>query len=62
MKTIMTFVLAIAATSVFGAETIKLSPPDKDSGVTVTQALKARHSGRTFSDKEIPLETLSGVL
>lgn len=56
------FTLAIVAASVIGAETIKLPPPDKDSGVTVTQALKARHSERTFSDREIPLETLSGVL
>ena len=62
MKTIMIFAFAAAAAGVLGAETIKLPPPYKDSGVTVTQALKARHSERTFSDKEIPRETLSGVL
>ncbi len=50
MKTIMIFALAAAAAGVLGAETIKLPPPYKDSGVTVTQALKARHSERTFSD------------
>ena len=51
---------AIAATST--TETIKLPSPDKDSGVTVMQALKARHSERVFSEKDIPLDTLSGVL
>ena len=43
-------------------EVIKLPPPDKDSGVTVMQALKVRHSDRAFSEKEIPMEMLSGVL
>lgn len=62
MKSMMAIVLGLAATGVFGAETIKLPAPDNDSGVTVVQALKARHSERTFSDRDIPLETLSGVL
>lgn len=62
MKSMMAIVLGLAATAVFGAETIKLPAPDNDSGVTVVQALKARHSERTFSDRDIPLETLSGVL
>ena len=53
---------ALAAISVGRAETIKLPPPDKDSGVSVVQALKARHSERAFSEKEIPAETLSGLL
>ena len=44
------------------AETIQLPKPDTDSGVTVTQALKARRSTRAFSDQELSLETLSGVL
>ncbi len=43
-------------------EDIKLPSPEKDSGVTVTQALKARHSERAFSESEIPMETLSGLL
>ena len=47
--------------SAFG-ENVKLPPPDGDSGVTVVQALKARHSERAFSEKEISLELLSGVL
>ena len=44
------------------AETIQLPKPDADSGVTVTQALKARRSIRAFSEQELSLETLSGVL
>ena len=53
---------AILATGFCSAETIALPPPNRDSGVTVTQALKARHSTRAFSDKEIPPELLSGIL
>jgi nitroreductase len=55
-------VVVLVATSVIGAETIKLPAPETDSGVTVVQALKARHSERAFSDKEVPLDVLSGVL
>ena len=51
---------AFAATGM--AETIKLPPPDRDSGVTVMQALKARHSERMFSEKELPLDVISGAL
>ena len=50
--------MCLAAT----AETIQLPKPDIDSGATVMQALKARHSTRGFSDKEISLEALSGLL
>ncbi len=62
MKSMMAIVLGLAATGVLGAETIKLPAPGNDSGVTVMQALKARHSERAFSERDIPLETLSGVL
>ena len=61
MKNII-LVAALAAASLGMAETIKLPPPDKDSGVSVVQALKARHSERAFSEKDIPAETLSGLL
>ena len=61
MKKII-LVAALAAASMGVAETIKLPPPDKDSGVSVVQALKARHSERAFSAKEIPTEMLSGLL
>ena len=56
--------VALAAGVCLGAiaETIQLPKPDADSGATVMQALKARHSTRAFSEQEIPLETLSGVL
>jgi hypothetical protein len=54
------FAAAVAATC--AADTIKLPPPDRDSGVTVMQALKARHSERAFSDKDVPMDVLSGVL
>ena len=63
MKTVvLSTVAALAALSSVGSETIKLPAPDGDSGVTVTQALKARHSERAFSDKDVPMDVLSGVL
>ena len=62
MKSILTIVLGLAVTGVMGAETIQLPAPNNDSGVTVVQALKARHSERAFSNRDISLETLSGVL
>ena len=55
-------IAAFAATCMGMAETIKLPPPDKDSGVSVVKALQARHSERAFSEKDIPAEMLSGVL
>ena len=62
MKSMLSVVLGLAVTCVLGAETIKLPAPDADSGVTVMQALKARHSERAFSDKDVPMDVLSGVL
>ena len=62
MKSMLSIVIGLAATGVIGAETIKLPAPNNDSGVTVMQALKARRSERAFSDKELSLELLSGVL
>ena len=58
----MNIVVAVALAAAGAVETIKLPPPEKDSGATVLQALKARHSERAYSEKEIPMETLSGVL
>ena len=54
--------LAVGTCLCAAAETIQLPKPDADSGVTVTQALKARRSTRAFSEREIPLETLAGLL
>ena len=62
MKSMLSVVLGLVVTGVLGAETIKLPAPDADSGVTVMQALKARHSERAFSDKDVPMDVLSGVL
>ncbi len=62
MKWSLVLSAAILATGFCSAETIALPPPNRDPGVTVTQALKARHSTRAFSDKEIPPELLSGIL
>lgn len=62
MKLRMSLVVAVAAAGLCHAETIKLPSPDKDSGVTVTQALKSRRSERMFADKELSPELLSGVL
>ena len=53
MEARMVFFAAVAATAFCGAETMKLPPPDMDSGVTVMQALKVRRSERTFADKEL---------
>ena len=62
MKWSLVLSAVILATGFCSAETIALPPPNRDSGVTVTQALKARHSTRAFSDKEISPELLSGIL
>lgn len=59
-KIILVATLAVASMGM--AETVKLPPPDTDSGMSVVQALKARHSERAFSGKDIPAETLSGLL
>ena len=61
MKNVM---LALAAGMCLAgtAETIALPKPTADSGVTVLQALKDRHSCRYFAEQEIPLEAISGVL
>lgn len=58
----MKMLIAAAFAATAAAETIKLPPCEKDSGVTVVQALRARHSEREFSEREIPMETLSGLL
>lgn len=41
--------LAVGTCLCAAAETIQLPKPDADSGVTVTQALKARRSTRALS-------------
>ena len=57
---IVALVAAIAQPAL--ADTIKLPPPDLDSGMSVTTALKARHSERDFGESDLSLRELSGVL
>ena len=61
----MTFHIAILAAAMCAAaaeDVIKLPAPDADSGVTVTQALKARRSQRAFAEAELSQAELSGLL
>lgn len=61
----MTFHIAIFAAAMCAAaaeEVIRLPAPDADSGVTVTQALKARRSQRAFAEAELSQAELSGLL
>ena len=44
------------------AESIKLPVPDMNGGLTVMQALKARHSERAFAKSELSGQELSGLL
>ena len=48
--------------SVATAETINLPTPDVDNGVTLYQALKDRHSVRSYSTKPIDQQMLSNIL
>ncbi|MBP5227893.1 MAG: SagB/ThcOx family dehydrogenase [Kiritimatiellae bacterium] len=65
MKTIMLMgavAAVVFAGGVASAETLPLPKPIADSGVSVMEALKNRHSTRDFQEKEISDELLSGVL
>ncbi len=44
------------------ADSIKLPSPRTDGGKPLMQALKERMSNRTFSDRKIPMQTLSDLL
>ena len=44
------------------AEYIKLPAPDMAGGLSIMQALKARHSERAFADAELSANELSGLL
>lgn len=48
--------------SVAAAETINLPEPKVDNGATLYQALKDRHSVRSYSAKPIDQQTLSNIL
>jgi SagB-type dehydrogenase family enzyme len=53
--------LSVPATAAEGA-VIKLPTPEKTGGKPLMEALAARQSDREFSDREIPLQTLSNLL
>ena len=42
--------------------TLRLPPPAQQGGMPLFEALKARHSSREFSAKELPLQLLSDLL
>ena len=48
--------------SVYAQETIQLPSPTTEGGMPLMQALKERKSGREFSSKKLPTETLSNLL
>ena len=56
----MLFVAGFAMSGL--AESIKLTAPEMDGGLTVMQALKARHSERKFAETELSLKELSELL
>ncbi len=61
----LTFGLVSAAVCAYGAEPVKtvvLPAPRTSGGMPIMQALKERKSGRAYSSKEIPLQTLSDML
>ncbi|MFA5779744.1 MAG: SagB/ThcOx family dehydrogenase [Elusimicrobiota bacterium] len=57
-------VAVISGSAVFGQElkTIKLPAPQMNGGKPLMQALKERKTGREFSNKKIPVQTLSNLL
>ena len=62
MKNYITL-LFVAGLAMSGlAESIKLQAPEMGGGLTVMQALQARHSERTFAETELSANELSGLL
>ena len=62
MKNYITALFAAGLAMSGLAESIKLPAPDMDGGLTVMQALKARHSERAFAETELSDKELSGLL
>lgn len=52
----------VCCTTGFAAEPITLPAPNISGGKPLMQALSQRRSSRAFSDRELPLETLSNLL
>lgn len=63
-KTMISLALAgaVTMTTALGDELVKLPDPDRTGGKPLMQALSLRRSARDFSDKAIPLGTLSNLL
>lgn len=61
-NTLVSVVSAVGCGMCALAQDIELPAPDKTGGKPLMQALAARKSSRTFSDKELPLQTLSSLL
>ena len=62
MKHYIAILFAVGLAVSGHAESLKLPVPDMDSGLTVMQALKVRHSERTFAESELSKSELSGLL
>lgn len=62
MKKILVALAALAMTGSLQAQTLPLPAPQSTTSMTLMEALAARHSGRSFSDKAIPDQVLSQVL
>ena len=62
MKNHITVLLAAGLAISSLADSMKLPAPEMDGGLTVMQALKARHSERTFAESELSAKELSGLL
>ena len=62
MKNHITVLLAAGLAISSLADSMKLPSPEMDGGLTVMQALKARHSERTFAESELSTKEPSGLL
>lgn len=62
MKKIIVALAALAMTGSLQAQNLTLPAPQSSTSMTLMEALAARHSGRSFSDKAIPDQVLSQVL
>lgn len=62
MKPQFVFLLGFAAALSVQAADIRLPAPTKTGGMPVVQAIAERKTSRAFSDRELPVETLSTLL
>lgn len=65
MRGLFAFLIAVFTAipgSSFAQSTVKLPPPDTAGGMPLMQALKERHSSRSFSDKPIHPQVMANLL